>query len=170
MRTVNEIIVHCSATAPHWMAGTSVEDKRDEIRKWHKDKGWSDIGYHMVIDRDGEVAPGRPAVKIGAHTKGHNKHSVGVCLVGGFKAKATDQFSDHFTPEQDATLRQIIREWQAAQPSITKVSGHNEYANKGCPGFDVTSWLQLKKDNFLLILIRAIAALLQKVLKKKRNT
>ena len=169
MRLVNEIIVHCSATKPEWMDGKGVEKKCSEIRKWHIDRGWNDIGYHMIIDRDGEVAPGRPVEKQGAHVSGHNKNTVGVCLIGGNKAKATDQFSDHFTPEQDKTLRQIIAEWQEAQPGITKISGHNEYANKGCPGFNVTAWLSSKKDNFLTTILRAIFALLRNFLVKEKG-
>jgi N-acetylmuramoyl-L-alanine amidase len=86
MRHINEIIVHATATRPEWMAGNSTVEKRDEITRWHVEaRGWSDIGYHMIIDRDGTRATGRPTFRIGAHVKGHNSNSLGVSLIGGFR-------------------------------------------------------------------------------------
>ena len=145
MRKVNEVIVHCAATRPEWMAGKSTAAKVVEIRRWHvKDRGWSDIGYHWVIDRDGTVAAGRPMAVDGAHVAGRNKGTVGVCLIGGHGSDPTDKFSDHFTPEQDAALRELIERLQREHPSIKKVSGHNEYSAKACPGFRVPDWLSGK--------------------------
>lgn len=149
MRQIDEIIVHCTATRPEWFAGRSAAAKVDEIRRWHVGgNGWSDIGYAMLIDRDGTRAKGRDLDKdgdvfddIGAHTKGRNSRSIGIALVGGHGARADDNFLDNFTPEQDAALRQLISELQSQFPSIKKVSGHNEYATKACPGFHVSGWL-----------------------------
>jgi N-acetylmuramoyl-L-alanine amidase len=142
MRHINEIIVHATATRPEWMAGNTTLEKRDEIERWHvEDRGWSAIGYHMIIDRDGTRATGRPPFRMGAHVKGHNSNSLGVSLVGGFGGLADDKFSDNFTPAQDKELRVLIDEWQAKFPDIVKISGHNEYANKACPCFDVSEWL-----------------------------
>ena len=141
MRPVSEIIVHCSATRPDWMAGSSVQAKRDEIRRWHTSapRNWSDIGYHYVIDRDGSGADGRPLERIGAHVRGRNTGSIGVCLLGGHGSSERDQFSDNFTPEQDAALRRLIDSLQRELGPL-KVTGHNQYAAKACPGFDVPSW------------------------------
>lgn len=137
MRKINEIIIHCSATRPDWMKGQSAEDKVKEIRRWHvQDRGWSDIGYHYIIDRDGKVVEGRPIERAGAHTKGHNKNSIGVCLIGGHGSAKTDDFMDNFTAVQNLELVVLLKKLRSAH-QIIKVSGHNEYANKACPGFDV---------------------------------
>jgi N-acetylmuramoyl-L-alanine amidase len=143
MRQIKEIIIHCSATPLGWMKGSPVEAQRDEIRRWHKAKGWNDIGYHKVIGRGGDVAMGRPDSKIGAHVRGQNRYSLGLCLIG--TAKSPDQkFGENFTPAQDKRLRHEIAEWRKKYPTITKVSGHNEYANKACPGFNVSEWYSKK--------------------------
>lgn len=141
MRHLDEIIIHCSATQRDWMRGSNVLAKRDEIGRWHKAKRWRDIGYHYLIDRDGSGARGRPVSETGAHTRGRNKTSIGICLVGGHGSSATDKFHDHFTPAQDRALRELIIDLRLKYPSITAVSGHNQYANKACPGFYVPIWL-----------------------------
>jgi hypothetical protein len=83
MRPLNKIIIHCTATRPNWWIGKSPQQKVNEIRRWHvEDRGWADIGYHYLIDRDGTVIEGRPLSKVGAHAKGHNTGSVGIALFG----------------------------------------------------------------------------------------
>jgi len=147
MRNFDTIILHCSATYPDWMKGQGVKAKRDEIDQWHKDRGWSGIGYHYVIDRDGSVITGRHLNKTGAHVKGHNTGSVGVCLIGGRWpdgrwALATDKFADHFTAAQDKAVRELIADIQSRYPAVKHITGHNDYTNtKGCPGFKVAQWL-----------------------------
>ena len=141
MRPLNEIVVHCTATRPDWWTGTSAQVKVNEVRNWHTSKGWSDIGYHYLIDRDGTVVAGRPIEKTGAHVKGHNTGTVGVSLFGGHGGSASDVFEDNFTEEQDAALRKLIANLQADYPSIHKISGHNEYSSKACPCFNVRNWL-----------------------------
>ncbi len=94
MREINEIIVHCSATPESMDIGVK------EIRDWHvNDNKWDDIGYHFVIRRDGTIECGRSIDKAGAHCKGHNAHSIGMCLVGGedadFAAKMQEYDSLH---------------------------------------------------------------------------
>ena len=138
---VREIIVHCSATRPDWMAGRPIAERVAEIRRWHLANGWNDIGYHWIIDRDGKVLPGRKETVIGAHTVGRNSGTIGICLIGGFGSAETDRFSDHFTGQQDITLRQMI-EAISTRTSIQRISGHNEYAAKACPGFNVPAWLK----------------------------
>lgn len=140
MRPISEIIVHCTATRPAWMLASKTSEKVAEVRRWHvEDRGWKDIGYHFLIDRDGTVAEGRPLDQVGAHTQGHNTGTVGISLFGGHGSAATDKFSAHYTPEQDKALRALIENISAAY-KITKVSGHNEYAAKACPGFNVPTW------------------------------
>lgn len=115
--------------------------KRDEIKRWHTSapRNWSDIGYHYIIDRDGAAADGRPLERVGAHVKGRNTGSIGICLLGGHGSTERDKFSDNFTPEQDAALRQLIDALQREFGPL-KVTGHNQYAAKACPGFDAPSW------------------------------
>ena len=141
MRPLNEIIVHCTATRPDWWVGTSAQVKTNEVRNWHTSKGWSDIGYHYLIDRDGTVVSGRPLERTGAHVKGHNAGTIGIALFGGHGGSASDMFEDNFTEEQDAALRKLIADLQKDHPSIFKISGHNEYAAKACPTFRVGPWL-----------------------------
>jgi len=148
MRRFDTLIIHCSATPPDWMAGKGVKAKRDEIDRWHKGRGWSEIGYHYVIDRDGATTTGRHLNKTGAHVKGHNTGSVGVCLVGGRWpdgrwALASDDFADHFTAEQDKALRDLIEDLCERYPAVKHIKGHNDYTSaKGCPGFKVGDWLR----------------------------
>lgn len=142
MRHLDEIIVHCSATRKQWMDSHSLEEQVFAIKRWHtQDNGWSDIGYHYIIGRDGGMAEGRPLIRAGAHTLGKNKASVGICLIGGHGASAKDNFFDHFTAAQKDTLIKVISHLQNKYPTITKVSGHNQYANKGCPGFYVPAFM-----------------------------
>lgn len=142
-RLVDEVVVHCSATRPDWMEGASLAEKRAEIRRWHigAPNLWSDIGYHWLIDRDGKVIAGRKETDIGAHVGGHNTGKLGVCLIGGHGSNADDLFPEHFTDAQDASLRQLLL-GIGMRTRIRRVSGHNEYDNKACPGFNVPAWLK----------------------------
>lgn len=142
MRKINEIIIHCTATRPDWWTGTSAQVKTNEVRNWHTSKGWSDIGYHYLIDRDGTVVTGRPLDRTGAHVKGHNTGTVGIALFGGFGGSAGDSFADNFTEDQERALLDLIAKLKADHPSITKISGHNQYAAKACPCFSVPAWLK----------------------------
>jgi len=142
MRKIDEIIVHCTATRPDWWTGTSAQVKTNEVRNWHTSKGWSDIGYHYLIDRDGTVVTGRPLDRTGAHVKGHNTGTVGISLFGGFGGSAGDSFADNFTEDQERALLDLIAKLKADHPSITKISGHNQYAAKACPCFSVPAWLK----------------------------
>ena len=134
---VTEIILHCADTRPEWMAGHPLAEKVAEIRRWHvQQRGWRDIGYHWVIDRDGKLAPGRLETEIGAHVEGHNRGTIGICLLGGYSAKADDEFERNFMPAQAAAVRNLITEIKG-RTTVLKISGHNDYAQKACPGFRV---------------------------------
>ena len=129
MRAINKIILHCTATPEG--RHTTVED----IRLWHKQRGWSDIGYHYVVYLDGSVHNGRPVEKIGSHVYGLNKNSIGVCYIGGVD-KNNLKAKDTRTPEQimalDLLLGSLLDDFKGAT-----LHGHNEFANKACPSFDV---------------------------------
>ena len=140
MREINEIIVHCTATRSDWWAGRAMADKVQEVRRWHVDDNkWSDIGYHWLIDRDGSIMPGRPMARAGAHTKGRKKHTIGIALFGGHGSSERDSFTANFTQEQDASLRALIGDMKSRYGPLA-VNGHNQFAKKACPGFDVPSW------------------------------
>lgn len=147
MRKIDTIIVHCTATRPEWWSEKSAEEKVNEVRKWHTDpapqgRGWSDIGYHFLIDRPGTIVEGRPIASAGAHAKGHNSSSIGISLFGGHGGGTYDNFSDNFTPEQDRALRELIGRLRSEYPEITRVIGHNDVTNsKTCPTFKVAQWL-----------------------------
>lgn len=131
MRAIDEIIIHCSATAE------GKDFKADDIRRWHvQGNGWQDIGYHFVIDLDGTVEVGRPVSKQGAHCSGHNKTTIGICYVGGCAADGKTP-KDTRTEAQKRSLRGLVAVLRSCFPTIRKVSGHREYANKACPSFDV---------------------------------
>lgn len=127
-RPINKIFIHCSATPPKMDIGA------DEIRKWHKKRGWSDIGYHYVIRRNGAFELGRDIDLIGAHVKGHNTGSIGVCMVGGVDDNNAAQ--DNFTGEQWSELITALKVLKKHYPQAT-IHGHNEFAAKACPSFDV---------------------------------
>jgi N-acetylmuramoyl-L-alanine amidase len=127
MRKINEIILHCSATPEG--RDYSVE----QIREWHvKGNGWKDIGYHFVIYRDGSIHTGRPVEQVGAHCKGHNANSIGVCYIGGITEDNVPK--DTRTDAQKRAMREFVKKLQAQYPGAT-VHCHNEFANKACPSF-----------------------------------
>ena len=130
MRDLNRIILHCSATkeGQDFSAAT--------IRGWHVNgRGWSDIGYHWIIRLDGTIEVGRPLEKSGAHTKGHNKDSVGVCYIGGLDEDG--KAKDTMNPEQEKAWRMIVLSLRTLYGNHMTIHGHNEFANKACPSFTV---------------------------------
>lgn len=128
MRRIDEIIIHCTATPEG--RDHDVED----IRRWHLDRGWSDIGYHYLIKLDGSVEPGRPLERIGAHCKNRNRHSIGVVYVGGLDAERKPK--NTMTVEQDIAMLNLLDSLIDRFPGAT-VHGHNEFSSKACPSFDV---------------------------------
>jgi len=141
MRKISKVIIHCSRTQPRWMSDKTAEEKRDEIKRWHvKERGCSDIGYHYVIDWDGTVVAGRPLHRPGAHTRGHNRDSIGICLIGGHGSSETDTFADNFTREQELALIELMLGISAEYPAPLSIHGHNEFAAKPCSGFNVKKW------------------------------
>ncbi|WP_067521650.1 N-acetylmuramoyl-L-alanine amidase [Endozoicomonas ascidiicola] len=130
----NYLIVHCSATR----ANQNITI--DDIKRWHTtERAFIDIGYHWVIERDGSVKQGRPVDDWGAHAKGHNHESVGICLVGGLDNN--NQPEDNFTLLQKRMLKLLIAGHKALYPDV-EVRGHNHFnEHKACPGFPVEVWL-----------------------------
>lgn len=129
-RTINKIIIHVSAVKPAQAKVTTV----DTIRQWHLQRGFVDIGYHYVIYTDGTVHNGRDVDVIGAHTTGYNSYSIGICLNGGLDEDGNP--ADTRTPEQRESLIKLVKELKTLYPKAT-IHGHNEFAAKACPCFDV---------------------------------
>ena len=144
-RQTKYIVVHCSATPPDADIGA------DEIDTWHKERGWSGIGYHAVIRRDGQVEFGRHFDEVGAHVKGWNTRSVGVCMVGGVDATGTPE--NNFTQDQFDSLVAVTVVLERAYPEA-EIVGHRDLSPdvngdgivtsdewlKACPSFDVMRW------------------------------
>lgn len=133
MRAITKIILHCAAT-PEGKDFTV-----EQIDRWHRARGFNGIGYHYVIDLAGKIHPGRSLERVGAHCIGQNTGSIGVCYVGGVAADGKTP-KDTRTPAQRIALKELVLELLARYPGAT-VHGHNEFANKACPSFNVKTWL-----------------------------
>lgn len=129
-RPIAEIIVHCAAT-PEGKDFTVAD-----IRAWHKARGWSDIGYHYVVYRDGRIMLGRPIGQVGAHVENRNEGTAGVVYIGGVTANGKTA-KDTRTPAQRASLLWLSQQLVAKHRGVRRISGHNQYSSKACPSFDV---------------------------------
>lgn len=129
-RPISEIIIHCSATEH------DKDFKNEDIKKWHLAKGYADIGYHYVVYLNGTIHNGRNVNLIGAHCVNHNSRSIGICYIGGLlNGKPYDTRTD----KQKESLTALIRTLKRMYPEA-KVYGHNEFANKSCPCFNVAEY------------------------------
>lgn len=142
MRTINKIIIHCSAT-PEGKDYTVEDIDRD-----HRKRGFAKIGYHYVIYRDGTIHQGRKEPEVGAHARGYNANSIGVCYIGGLARDGKTTKDTRTQAQRDALVR-LLRELVIRYPDA-EILGHrdlspdkngdgivspNEYI-KGCPSFD----------------------------------
>ena len=168
---VTEVILHTTATAKGWYANRSVEEKRNEIDRWHRDRRFRMIGYHYVVDRDGTVAKGRDEDDPGAHVKGHNHGTIGIALVGGLGGKSNDPFSDNYTSEQRQAVWKLLRDI-AKRTDLRKVTGHNDYTNlKECPCFlaaEEFPWPPAFSDEGKPSILQSIIEFLINLLRRKR--
>jgi N-acetylmuramoyl-L-alanine amidase len=135
----NNIVLHCAATRPSQNVGVA------DIRKWHKERGWSDIGYHFVIRRDGRVERGRAEDEVGAHVAGRNIDSIGICMAGGLN-ELTWKPENNFTIPQWAALEKLVRSLTIKYPRA-KVLGHRDFpgVQKACPCFNARAWAKKLK-------------------------
>ncbi len=127
MRTINKIIVHCSATR-EGMAFNAID-----IDRWHRQRGWNGIGYHYVVGLNGERWKGRDEKEVGAHCRGHNYDSIALCYIGGL-----DRFGkpkDTRTDEQKMELLGLLQELKERYPNA-KIGGHCDFSSKSCPCFN----------------------------------
>ena len=143
------IAIHCSATRASQNIGAK------EIDAMHRQRGFSCIGYHYVIKRDGAIERGRPVNTVGAHVEGYNSVSIGICMIGGLNAKGKGE--NNFTQSQFASLRDLVAELKKTY-QVAKVQGHRDFSKdlnfdgkitsnewmKECPCFDVAEFLAAK--------------------------
>jgi N-acetylmuramoyl-L-alanine amidase len=136
MRAIHKIIIHCTATRE----GDDISV--DTIRRWHLARGWSDIGYHYVIDLKGSINAGRPIELMGSHTRGFNKGSIGIAYVGGVEADGVTPKDTRTKAQKDSIIR-LVKKLKGCYPDVS-IHGHNEFSNKACPSYNV----QNEKDLF----------------------
>ena len=153
MRTVNKIVIHCTATREGQNVSVGT------IKKWHLNRGFSDIGYHYVIGIDGKINSGRPVSKAGAHVKNGNSTSIGLAYTGGLdiNGKAKDTRTD----AQKTSLVKILKVLKNIYPKAS-IHGHRDYSPdkdgdgveehefmKMCPCFNAEiEYLELQPKSF----------------------
>lgn len=144
-RKIEYIVIHCLYTLPNMDIGVK------EVREWHRAQGWSDVGYHLIIRRDGKVETGRPLNndsiiepnEIGAHAKGYNTRSIGLALAGGMRyVDEKEKIPDcNYTKEQWLSLQFEVEFLLRTHGSSIKVVGHRDLnPHKACPVFDARGW------------------------------
>lgn len=145
-REINLLVVHCSATRP------TLDVRAVDIDRWHKARGWRSIGYHYVITRAGFMEMGREEAVAGAHVAGHNRNSIGICLVGGVAENGRTP-ENNFRTAQFQSLITLLRELRERYPKA-RICGHRDLSPdkdgdgviergewlKDCPCFDVAAW------------------------------
>ncbi|MCI7009856.1 MAG: N-acetylmuramoyl-L-alanine amidase [Parabacteroides sp.] len=131
MRKITLIIVHCSANR----SGSAL--RMVDMDRYHRSLGWKGCGYHYVIPTDGTIEPGRPEEIVGAHCRGHNAHSIGVCYIGGLTADGKRP-QDTRTEAQKMALRRLLTDLHIRYPTALIV-GHSDLdpQKPHCPGFNV---------------------------------
>lgn len=127
------IVVHSSATKP------SQNLTAKDIDKMHKLRGFTGIGYHFFIQRNGTVELGRPLFDKGAHAKNSNYRSVGICMAGGVSESNANQPEQNFTEEQYESLLGVIGFLHLLWPNAT-VAGHRDVYKTACPSFNAKVW------------------------------
>lgn len=131
-RKIKRVFVHCTASDRDTTVG--------EIRRWHKARGWNDVGYHYLIRRGGLLQLGRPLTLTPAAQKGHNKHSIAIALNG----------LTWFSIEQVRTLINLCMEIDDVYGGDVSFHGHNEVANKACPVFNYREVLRLNPEGYMM--------------------
>jgi N-acetyl-anhydromuramyl-L-alanine amidase AmpD len=129
LRAIKRLIIHHSASAR--------TTTRDEIDAWHKARGWSGVGYHGVIEEGGIYVPGRPIWKAGAHCRGHNQDSIGICIVGNNISE-----DERWTKTQIEEAQRHIDFWKVVIPNL-EVLGHRDLGQTQCPGIEIRAVFNL---------------------------
>lgn len=142
MRKIDMIVIHCSATR------ADVPLSPRQLEEMHRKRGFDGCGYHYYVRRDGEICTMRPVDRPGAHAKGYNQHSIGVCYEGGLDEQGRP--ADTCTELQKRSLRVLVRVL-AMDFQTRRIVGHRDLSpdldgdgviepeewTKVCPCFDV---------------------------------
>lgn len=172
---ITKVVIHCSATANGKSLRTATQTAAQVIDGWHKQRGFKrtdaavkrfnshlkHLGYHAVIDTDGTIEYGREIGEIGAHVKGHNTGSIGICLVGGV-GEGKEKSHGRYTEAQWHALSQVLTTL-APQCAQAEIFGHRDLSPdlngdgtiapnewlKTCPNFDVHEWLERGETVFV---------------------
>lgn len=128
-RDIKYIVVHCTASPE------GKDFSARDIDGWHKNRGWSGIGYNYVVRLSGMVELGRDVDQVPAHVKGHNSNSIGVVYVGGVDSHGNPK--DTRTPEQKEALLKLLKELKGLYPKAV-IQGHRDFSGvvKACPSFN----------------------------------
>ena len=154
-REVDRIFIHCSAS------NNPAHDDISVIRRWHKmDLGWSDVGYHYFIKKDGTLEIGRDLEKTPAAQRGHNVGTIAICLSG--------LEEEDFTEEQFHTLYNLCEEIGNQIPEVT-FHGHCEVSDKTCPVFNYKKVLKLDSYGKMLTPDEAVDESLKSILEILRS-
>ncbi len=130
MRKINKIIIHHSASP-------SATTTAKKIKSWHLARGFNDIGYHYMIDANGEIFKGRDEAKIGAHCKGHNRDSLGLVVFGNFDQESLND-------KQESTLFLLITSIMERYDLVCKdIYPHYQLGNTACPGHELLQWVDI---------------------------
>ncbi len=130
MNRIERVVIHHSAS------GRSTTFA--QIRRWHVERGFSDIGYHFVVLANGRIRQGRPLPVTGAHARGKNSTSIGICAVGD-----NTRADRRWTSAQEEALAELVAACQLLWPGI-EVCGHRDVMAPGhteCPGLDAQELL-----------------------------
>ena len=133
-RRVYKVYIHCSAS------DNPDHDSADVMDLWHRQRGWSGIGYHYFIRKDGFLEDGRDLEKIPAAQARHNRGSIAICLHG--------LVEDLFTDAQFNTLKALVKEINNAYNGKVTFHGHREVAAKACPVIDYKKILKLNAKGY----------------------
>lgn len=138
MRDITHIVMHCTATPATSDIGAA------DVDRWHRQRGWSGIGYHFIVRRNGKVEPGRAIEKSGAHVAGFNRNSIGISLAGGVASDGQTPV-DNFTDAQFVAARDLVLDLMATyRVPLSNLLGHKEVIKnithgspKACPVFSM---------------------------------
>ena len=122
-RATNRIIIHHTG-------GADIDAYAEQIHQWHLNNGWSGIGYHFVIRKDGTIERGRPIWAVGSHAYGANSDSIGIHLSGEFTYNTP-------TEKQIESLALLIAnlcEEYKIPVDRKHILGHRETMATDCPG------------------------------------
>ena len=143
---VTHLIVHCAATRPSQDIGLA------DIDRWHRERGWKGCGYHWIIRRNGRLEMGRSPRQRGAHCRGYNGRSIGICLAGGVAEDDLSLAEDNFSSAQYETLSVLLLSMSRMFPGA-QVVGHRDIPGvaKDCPAFSVADfWQRRGRDKYIM--------------------